>query len=93
MKQKYAHLIYLLNWPWFFLMYYLTENLIPPEACTVIWSPLDDIIPFNEWFVIPYVGWYFFVAGSLIYFLLYNFLFIFQFPQNHIISPQVLLKN
>ena len=30
------------------------------------------MVPFCEWFVIPYVSWYFLIVGSLLYFLLYN---------------------
>ena len=33
---------------------------------------LDDVIPFCEWFVIPYVFWYVLIVISLGYFLLYN---------------------
>ncbi len=33
---------------------------------------MDDVIPFCEWFVIPYVGWYGLVVFSLGYFLLYD---------------------
>lgn len=38
----------------------------------MIHCPLDDRIPFCEWFLIPYFGWYFLVAGSLLYFALYH---------------------
>ena len=31
---------------------------------------LDDLIPFNEFFAIFYVGWYFLVFGSLLYYFL-----------------------
>ena len=50
----------------------MTENLIPAENCTPVHSPLDDLIPFCEWFLIPYVFWYALIAISLGYFLLYN---------------------
>ena len=33
---------------------------------------LDDVIPFCEWFLIPYVFWYALIVISLGYFLLYN---------------------
>ena len=33
---------------------------------------LDDLIPFNELFAIPYVFWYFLVFGTLLWFLLYD---------------------
>lgn len=69
---KYRHLLLLLGWVAYFLCYFLTENLIPAEKCNPVWCPLDDVVPFNEWFVIPYVGWYVLIVVSLGYFLLYN---------------------
>ena len=60
----------LLDWPVYFLLYFLTERLIKPENCHLIHSALDDWIPFCEYFAVFYVGWYFLVAGSLLYFLL-----------------------
>jgi len=69
---QYRHLLLLLGWPAYFLLYFLTENLIPVEKCTPVWCVLDDIVPFNEWFVIPYVGWYVLIVVSLGFFALYN---------------------
>lgn len=69
---QYRHLLLLLGWLVYFLLYVLTENLIPAEKCTPVWCPLDDVIPFNEWFVIPYVGWYVLIVVSLGFFALYN---------------------
>lgn len=69
---EYSHLMLLAAWPVYFAAYFLTENLIPAEVCHVMWCPLDDWIPFCELFVIPYVGWYLLIAGSLLYFMLYN---------------------
>ena len=71
-EPAFSHLKLLIAWPIYFAAYFLTENLIPAESCHVIWCPLDDIIPFCEVFLIPYVGWYFLIAGSLLYFMLYN---------------------
>ena len=68
----FSHLKLLLGWVVYFALYFLTENLIPLENCHVIHCGLDDMIPFYEPFVIPYVLWYLLVAGSLFYFLLYN---------------------
>ena len=50
----------------------LTENLIPVERCTPVHMWQDDVIPFCEIFVIPYVFWYLLIVISLGYFLLYN---------------------
>lgn len=65
-------LLLLLGWAVYFLLYFLTENLIPADACHVIHCALDDRIPFCEWFVIFYVGWYGLILLSLGYFLLYS---------------------
>ena len=71
-EPRFAHLKLLLGWVGYFILYFLTENLIPLEKCHLIHSPLDDLIPFNEWFFIPYTFWFFLVAGSLLWFLLYD---------------------
>lgn len=69
---QFSHLLYLLGWVGYFALYFLTENLIPAEKCTPIHIPLDDLIPFCEVFVIPYVFWYALIVISLLYFALYN---------------------
>lgn len=69
---EFRHLKLLLGWVVYFSMYFITERLIPVESCHVVHCWLDDVIPFNEYFVIPYVFWYFLCAGSLLYFGLYN---------------------
>jgi len=69
---KFSHLKLLIGWVVYFALYFITENLIPESSCHVIHSRLDDMIPFCEVFVIPYVLWFALVAGSLLYFLLYD---------------------
>jgi len=69
---EFSHLILLLGWVGYFIAFYLTETLIPSNTCHIIHCPLDDRIPFWEGFVVPYVAWYFLVAGSLVYFAFYN---------------------
>lgn len=71
-QPEYNHLLYLLGWVGYFILYFLTENMIPYEKCYPVHCALDDIIPFCEYFVIPYVGWYLLIIISLIYFALYN---------------------
>lgn len=71
-QPQYNHLLYLLGWVGYFILYFLTENLIPYEKCYPVHCWLDDVIPFCEFFVIPYVGWYLLIIVSLIYFALYN---------------------
>lgn len=69
---QYSHLKYLLGWVGYFIMYFLTENLIPAERCYPVHCRLDDLIPFCEVFLIPYVFWYVYIVISLLYFALYN---------------------
>lgn len=69
---QYRHLLWLLGWIGYFIMYLLTENLIPESACHIVALPIDYQIPFCEWFILAYVGWYFLIVWSLGYFLLYN---------------------
>ena len=85
---KYSHLLLLLGWLGYFAMYFLTENLIPVENCHIIHSRLDDLIPFCEFFVIPYVFWYLLIVISLGYFALYN-IDSFRKLQTYIIITQV----
>lgn len=71
-EPRFSHLKLLWGWVVYFAMYFLTEQLIPAERCFVVHSPLDDLIPFCEVFLIPYVFWYLLIVGSLLYFALYN---------------------
>ena len=73
-EPRFAHLRLLGGWIVYLLLYFITENLIPAERCHVIHCALDDVIPFNEGFFIFYCYWYVLLAGSLVYFLLYDIL-------------------
>ena len=69
---EFSHLKLLGGWIFYFVMYFLTENLIPESRCHIMHSALDDLIPFCEWFLIPYTLWYLLIVVSLLYFMLYN---------------------
>lgn len=85
---RFSHLKLLFGWLGYFALYFLTENLIPRESCHVIHCALDDLIPFCEWFLIPYVFWYGLIVISLLYFALYN-VRGFKQLQTYIIITQV----
>lgn len=40
-------------------------HLVPPRHVVHIW--LDDIIPFSEWFVIPYFCWFIWIPVTVLY--------------------------
>jgi membrane-associated phospholipid phosphatase len=33
----------------------------------IVSSPVDSLIPFNEWFVLPYLGWFVFMGAGIVY--------------------------
>ncbi|MBR3934667.1 MAG: phosphatidic acid phosphatase [Clostridia bacterium] len=69
---EFSHLKLLSGWIVYFVLYLITENFIPQKECYVIHCKLDEMIPFCEWFIIPYVSWYLLIAWSLLYFALYD---------------------
>ena len=83
------HLYLLLGWVGFFLLYSLTENLIPLERCHLIHAALDDRIPFLEGFAVFYVGWYGLIVLSLGWFLRYS-IDSFRKLQTYIIITQAI---
>lgn len=85
---EFSHLKLLAGWLGYFALYFLTENLIPVERCTPVHIALDDLIPFCEVFIIPYVSWYVLIVVSLLWFLLYD---VQQFKnlQTYIIITQI----
>ena len=87
-EPRFSHALLLLSWVFYFCMYFITENLIPPERCHPMHMFLDDLIPFNEFFVIFYVGWYLLVFGSLAYTFFYD-VERFKKLQTYIIITQV----
>lgn len=65
--QRYKHiwvftygLIYL---PWF---YYLEKTVT--SRYHIIHSPIDDMIPFIEYFIVPYLLWFVFMAAVVLFF-------------------------
>lgn len=87
-EPQFRHLKLLYGWIGYFALYFLTENIIPPERCYSVHMFLDDLIPFCEWFLIPYVFWYALIVFSLGYFLLYD-IPSFKALQKYIIITQV----
>ena len=65
--QKYPLMISIGYMCIYFPIFSLLEQFCEPRY--VIHCALDDMIPFNEWFVIPYVVWFLFVPGMVLFFL------------------------
>ena len=69
---EFSHLKLLLFWPVFGLLFALAERGGIPRTYTPVQCGLDDLIPFCEWFLIPYLFWFVFIAGMLLYGLLWD---------------------
>lgn len=67
---KYRHLLLLAFWPVYLTLFVLTEKYVTPIYD--IYCPLDELIPFCEFFVIPYVLWYALLAFVSIYTLFFD---------------------
>ncbi len=58
---------YLIFWPVFGLMFLTVERLWLRDGYYPIHCPIDDAIPFCEYFLIPYLFWFVFLVGIHIY--------------------------
>jgi len=66
-EPQFRHLWWLLFWPLYWLRYPLIERLNPTEYYHPIYCPLDDMIPFQEWFIIPYMLWMVIMVALCLY--------------------------
>ncbi len=54
----------------YLIMFFVLENSSVTHQ--IIYSPLDDMIPFCEYFIVPYFAWFLFMAGTVLYFMFVN---------------------
>ncbi len=57
----------LLFWPVFGLLFSYAERFYPVAHYFEMHCALDDLIPFNEWFLIPYLFWFVYLIGAVAY--------------------------
>ncbi len=56
------HLWFQLYWV-IYLVWFFALDWTITDPTYIIHSPIDDLIPFNEWFIFPYCSWFFLLAG------------------------------
>ncbi len=66
-KHAWVLLYFAIYLPWFFWL----EGAVTSDY-HVIHTWLDDLIPFNEYFIIPYFMWFLYVGGVMLFFFLKN---------------------
>jgi len=69
---RYSYLKLLLFWPVFGILFSLAERVWTNRTYVFIHCMLDDLIPFNEWFLFAYLFWFVYMVGMLAYGLLYD---------------------
>jgi len=69
---EFRHLKLLLFWPVFGLAFLYVERFYPVAQYHPVYCPLDDKIPFCEYFLVPYLFWFVFLVGMHVYLLLYD---------------------
>lgn len=67
--KKYSHAVAILYLP-FYLFCFTGLERRNSENYYVVESELDALIPFCEWFVIPYFLWFIYIAATFAYFFL-----------------------
>lgn len=65
-SKEFRHVFLLLAWVVIGIVFYTLET-IPRPYFHPMWCPLDDLIPFCEWFIIPYLFWFVYLIGMHIY--------------------------
>ncbi len=68
---EFSHLLLLLFWPLFGLAFLYVERF-REASYFIVYSPLDDKIPFCEFFLIPYLFWFLYLVGMYVYCLFYD---------------------
>lgn len=63
-SKEYRHIFMFLFWPIQFFCFWLLERVLPLQFNTV-WAPLDEVIPFCEYFIIPYYLWYAYIIAMM----------------------------
>ena len=71
-SKEFKHLKLLLYWPIFGVLFVFVERFYRVESYYPMYCKLDDLIPFCEIFVIPYMFWFVFLVGMHLYTLFYD---------------------
>lgn len=69
---EFRHVKLLLFWPIYGLLFMFVERFYPVEHYYAVHCSLDDVIPFCEYFVIPYTFWFIYMGGMVLYTFLYD---------------------
>lgn len=64
-RKSWVFLYMFIYFPWFFILEHVVQDRYYLIECR-----LDHMIPFCEYFIVPYLFWFVYVAGSFLWFML-----------------------
>ena len=70
-EKKHRHFWMISVWVVYFIIFYIAEHVVTGNYYPVH-MPLDDMIPFCEWFIFPYCLWHWLLAIVGVYLLLWD---------------------
>lgn len=71
LSKKYWHIVFALYIPVYLISFFSIEH-IEYDYVTIIHSPIDDMIPFCKYFIIPYLLWFLYMTLPIIFFFFYS---------------------
>ena len=94
---EFSHVWLLLFWPAFGLLFSYAERFYPVAHYFEMHCALDDLIPFNEWFLIPYLFWFVYLIGAVAYTFFFDVpgfrIIYFLFPTCQMLRPEVFPRD
>ncbi len=71
-SSRFRHVKLLLYWPVYGMLFVFVERFYHVDSYFSTHCALDDLIPFSEWFLIPYLFWFVALVGMHLYLLMYD---------------------
>ncbi|MDR0925546.1 MAG: phosphatase PAP2 family protein [Hungatella sp.] len=68
---RYRH-VWILSYAFIYIPWFLYLEKTVTNHYYIMHVALDDLIPFNEYFIIPYLLWFAYIAAAILYFFITN---------------------
>ncbi len=68
---RYRH-VWILSYAFIYIPWFLYLEKTVTNHYYIMHVALDDLIPFNEYFIIPYLLWFAYIAAAILYFFYYQ---------------------
>ena len=70
--KRYSHAAIMLGYMFIYLTWFTLLEKNVTTNYHIIHMAVDDVIPFCEYFIVPYLLWFFYIAGTVTYFIFTN---------------------